>query len=100
MNPRTYPHTTFFLVCYDIAHDGRLRKVAKVMEGFGERVQRSVFECHLTENQFARLLKKVRAVMDETEDGLRVYRLCQACQKARQAFGIGKVFDPPDVFIV
>lgn len=30
--------------------------------------------------------------MDETEDGLRVYRLCQACQEARQAFGVGEVF--------
>jgi CRISPR-associated protein Cas2 len=90
----------FFLVCYDIADDGRLRKVAKVMKGFGERAQRSVFECHLSEKQFERMLKRVRAAMDEQEDGLRVYRLCKSCQEARQAFGIGEVFDPPEVFIV
>jgi hypothetical protein len=38
--------------------------------------------------------------MDEKEDGLRVYRLCQSCQEARQAFGVGEVFDPPEGCIV
>jgi CRISPR-associated protein Cas2 len=34
-----------FLVSYDISHPKRLRRVAKAMEGFGMRIQFSVFEC-------------------------------------------------------
>lgn len=37
----------FVVVSYDIKNDKRRRKVMKLMEGYGERVQYSVFECHL-----------------------------------------------------
>ena len=36
-----------YLVSYDICDPRRLRRVAKVMEGFGSRLQYSVFECPL-----------------------------------------------------
>jgi CRISPR-associated protein Cas2 len=37
----------FILVCYDVCDSRRLRRVAKLLEGYGQRVQESVFECHL-----------------------------------------------------
>ena len=43
------------LVTYDIADPRRLRRVAKVSEGFGRRVQKSVFECELDERGLNRL---------------------------------------------
>jgi len=36
-----------YLVCYDIAHPKRLRRVARTLESFGTRLQYSVFECPL-----------------------------------------------------
>lgn len=36
------------LIAYDIADDRRLRRVAKVMEAYGERLQYSVFLCDLS----------------------------------------------------
>lgn len=36
-----------YLIAYDICDDRRLRKVIKVMESYGERLQYSVFLCDL-----------------------------------------------------
>ncbi len=69
-----------FLVCYDVntvVEGGavRLRRVAKVCEGFGVRVQYSVFECVLTEADIVRLVGKLSKVMDERHDSVRIYPL-------------------------
>jgi len=39
-----------YVICFDVADKKRLRQVAIQMENFGQRVQYSVFECHLDEN--------------------------------------------------
>jgi CRISPR-associated protein Cas2 len=68
------------LVTYDVntlTSDGRrrLRKVAKICQGSGQRVQYSVFECAVNEMQKERLLKRLLETIDKDEDSLRVYRL-------------------------
>jgi CRISPR-associated protein Cas2 len=57
-----------YIVSYDICDDKRLRKVAKVMEGFGQRVQYSVFECDLTPTDVVRMRSKLLPVMHARED--------------------------------
>ena len=47
----------FIIVCYDIASDKRRNKVAKKLKDFGERVQRSVFECILEDEKIKQLIK-------------------------------------------
>ncbi|MDR1568783.1 MAG: CRISPR-associated endonuclease Cas2, partial [Streptococcaceae bacterium] len=39
----------YYLVSYDISDDTRLRKVHKLLKGYGTRWQRSVFFCKLKE---------------------------------------------------
>ena len=90
----------FLLVCYDISDERRLRQIAKIMQRFGDRVQKSVFECHLEPRQYTQMRHKVQAVMDASEDSVRVYPLCQKCCQARQAYGQGEVSDLPEVFII
>ncbi len=69
----------FWIVCYDIRDDKRLRRVAKCMLQFGDRVQKSVFECWLDKNDFHNMLKEVKALI-EPEDNFRCYRLCDKCR--------------------
>ena len=57
-----------YLVCYDIRDDKRLRKVARVMRGFGDRVQYSVFRCMMGDKEHAMLRDRVEHVMSITED--------------------------------
>lgn len=63
----------FYLICYDVVKDKRRNKVAKLLEGYGLRVQKSVFECMLTDNQYAMVNRKLNKYLDADEDQLRFY---------------------------
>jgi CRISPR-associated protein Cas2 len=68
------------IVCYDVNTESRvgrrrLRRVAKVCEASGQRVQKSVFECRLDLAGFEELERRLLTEIDLTEDCLRLYRL-------------------------
>jgi CRISPR-associated protein Cas2 len=68
------------IVCYDVntetkAGRRRLRRVAKVCESIGQRVQKSVFECQVDLMQMEELERRLLAEIEVTEDNLRLYRL-------------------------
>ena len=68
------------IVCYDVnteTKEGRrrLRRVAKVCEGTGQRVQKSVFECQVNLMQMEELERRLVAEIDLAQDCLRLYRL-------------------------
>ncbi len=68
-------------VCYDVPDDRRRTRLAKLLEGFGARVQKSVFECDLNPKLLDRLKKKISRVVSASEDSLRYYYLCRDCQE-------------------
>jgi CRISPR-associated protein Cas2 len=68
------------LVCYDVSTESkagrrRLRRVARVCESTGQRVQKSVFECQLDLARFEALERELLAEIDPTMDCLRLYRI-------------------------
>ena len=68
------------IVCYDVNTEGRagrrrLRRVAKVCESVGQRVQKSVFECTVGETEWVQLQARLLAEMDRSLDSLRIYYL-------------------------
>ncbi|MBM9521303.1 CRISPR-associated endonuclease Cas2 [Desulforhopalus vacuolatus] len=65
-----------YLICFDISDDKRLRKVAREMENFGLRVQRSIFECHLDEDELTELQKRLARIIEADQDSIRYYSLC------------------------
>lgn len=70
------------IVTYDVSTETakgrkRLRRVAKVCESIGERVQKSVFECRVNLMQYEELERRLLAEIDENEDSLRLYRLTE-----------------------
>lgn len=48
-----------YVLVYDVTDDAERTRVAKVVEGFGVRVQKSAFECHLTKGARAQLEKRL-----------------------------------------
>jgi len=66
------------LLSYDVREEKRLRKVAKTLEGYGTRIQYSVFRCHLTDRQLERLRWELTRIMSE-EDSLLIIALCSQC---------------------
>lgn len=90
----------FYLLAYDIRSDQRRAKIARLMEAYSGRVQGSVFEGYLTPEELEKLLRKAKKVMQEKEDSLRIYCLCQTCRSKVRLVGQGEVTQPPGVMIV
>jgi len=62
-----------YLITYDIVLDRRRNKAAHLLEGYGLRVQKSVFECVLTDKQLEMLQKKLSRYIKPDEDQVRFY---------------------------
>jgi CRISPR-associated protein Cas2 len=68
------------IVTYDVnteTKEGRrrLRRVAKVCESVGQRVQQSVFECQVNLAEYEELERRLLLEIDVAYDNLRFYRL-------------------------
>ncbi len=64
------------VISYDISDDKRRRKVATIMEGYGYRVQFSVFECDLTADQLQKVKRELRRYVKAKEmESIRFYPL-------------------------
>ena len=66
------------LITYDIRDAQRHRKVARTLEGYGSRVQYSVFRCRLDRIALEKLRWELNAIM-AAEDELLVVPLCDGC---------------------
>jgi CRISPR-associated protein Cas2 len=64
--------TQFLIVSYDIPSNRRRYKVMKTLEGFGTRVQFSVFECNLKPREIDELRKRLKK-LSGPEDSIRFY---------------------------
>ena len=93
------------LVTYDVstsdaAGERRLRRVAKICEGFGQRVQNSVFECTLNDAQLEQLVHRLEKAIDTDQDSLRIYRLRRPRAQFVQVIGKSLDFDVREPLIV
>ncbi len=64
-----------YVVAYDIPSDKRRKKVADLLEGYGRRVQYSVFECVLSSDKYRELLRRLEKRVNLDEDSVRLYPL-------------------------
>lgn len=66
----------YVVVAYDIPDDRRRGRVAKLLEGYGERLQYSLFECRLTKVQYLRMREELGKLLVPDEDAVSLYSLC------------------------
>lgn len=86
------------IVTYDVSTETkegrrRLRRVAKICESTGQRVQKSVFECKVNLMQYEELERRLLAEIDEKEDNLRLYRMTEPIDLHVKEFGKFKAID-------
>jgi CRISPR-associated protein Cas2 len=79
------------IIVYDIACPRRLRRIAQTCLDFGVRVQKSVFECWLDDENFDRLWQSLAALIVQDEDSLVAYTLDAPCARERRAAGCAVV---------
>jgi len=90
------------VVTYDVSTETpegrrRLRRVALECKNFGQRVQKSVFECSVNQMQYEAFIRRLLSIIEKEEDRLRIYRLTEPKEKYIEVYGLdGTVdFDEP-----
>ena len=79
-----------YLIAYDIAHPRRLRITCKIMEGYGDRLQYSVFLCDLSAMELAQWERKIRPELDLSEDSIVVIDLGRPGAVAVRCIGLAR----------
>lgn len=81
-----------FMIVYDVRHPKRWRQLYKLMQGHGEWVQLSVFQCLLNPMRKAQLLGRIEEVIDLLEDHVILIDLGPATRERPNVVSLGKPF--------
>lgn len=93
------------LITYDVntedaAGRKRLRQVAKCCMDSGQRVQSSVFECHLDAQQALTLKNRLLEIIDPEKDSIRLYNLGNRYASKIEHYGVKESYDPEMTIMV
>ncbi len=78
-----------YVVAYDIPCDKRRKKVSDLLEGYGKRVQYSVFECLLEQGKYKELCQRLKKRIKLAEDSIRFYPLSRHTLGQVETWGVG-----------
>lgn len=87
-----------YLISYDVSTlekpgQKRLRQVAKICERWGQRVQKSIFECRLTQSQLEELREQLKNSIEPTRDTIRIYQITEPLDAHIHIMGLDHSFD-------
>ena len=82
------------IVAYDITSPKRLRRVALACLDYGIRIEKSVFECDLRQDQFEELWEKLKSIVNSDLDSLVCYPICASCEKNVITYGPPRHLEP------
>lgn len=93
------------LVTYDVNTEtgkgkARLRKVAKKCVAYGQRVQKSVFECLLNEAQLVNFQAELVSLIDPKTDSLRFYKLGNNFKNKINHYGVKLDYPQDEILII
>lgn len=89
-----------YVIVYDITCDKRRKKVSDLLEGYGQRVQYSVFECILSQTKYSELQKRLRKQVKSSEDSIRFYPLSKHTFNQIETWGEPPVTELPGSTII
>jgi CRISPR-associated protein Cas2 len=78
-----------YLFAYDITDYRRRCRVAKKLEQFGLRVQKSFFQCDVSPELAGRIKSALLHIINEKEDSLLCYPVCADCLGGVSLLGAG-----------
>jgi CRISPR-associated protein Cas2 len=88
------------LVVYDIPDDKRRTKLSNFLEGYGRRVQFSVFECFLSLEEMRQLYENVNKQVKPKEDNVRFYWISQEAASRVLTIGSEQPKEPPEYYVI
>ena len=83
-----------YLIVYDIVCNKTRKIVSDILEGYGDRVNKSVFECTFKNRQTKeQVIAQITKEIDPQRDSVRIYALCKNC--IHNSHAIGEMEDEP-----
>lgn len=83
-----------YVISYDISHPRRWRRVFRIMKGYGEWLQLSVFQCRLSRTRMLQLEAELKEAMNQDEDHVLILDIGPADAVSPQVRSLGKLFQP------
>ncbi len=93
---------SYYLVCYDVSDAKRLRRTHKIMKGFGDPLQYSVFACFLSKAEKVMMLSKLSEHINHKEDRILVVNIgpdSKKTKKAMEYFGVQERLREEECFV-
>lgn len=89
-----------YVVCYDISDDARRSRVASALLDFGSRVEESVFVANLDSELAAKMLDRIRRLVEERSDRVHVFEMCASCAARTVAIGEAEIVKDQRYYII
>lgn len=87
----------YVLIIYDIIDNKRRLKLAKLLNGYGFRVQKSAFEAKISKKLYRKLKKEIESYAS-SEDSIRIYKIVGKGQVF--CYGKGENIEANDIIII
>ena len=88
------------IVVYDIPNHKRRKKLSDFLEGYGRRVQYSVFECFISLDEMRSLYKLVKKKVKSQEDNVRFYWISTEAVTRSLTIGSEPPQQPPNYYVI
>lgn len=83
-----------YIVAYDISDQKRWRRVFRLMNGYGEWLQLSIFQCRLSVQRHAELIALLDGIIHHKDDHLVLLDVGPAERVIPRVVSLGKTFAP------
>lgn len=83
-----------YIVAYDISDQKRWRRVFRLMNGYGEWLQLSIFQCRLSVQRHAELIALLDGIIHHKDDHLVLLDVGPAERVVPRVVSLGKTFAP------
>ena len=87
------PEERIFIVAYDISDRRRWRRVLTIVEGYGDRLQLSVFQCRLSARRRIEMATRLEEVIRKDQDSVLFLDLGPADKVTPRVETLGRPFE-------
>jgi CRISPR-associated protein Cas2 len=88
------------MISYDVVDDKKRLRLMKFLKDYGERVQKSVFECNLDLKTYEQVKAGAEKIINKRKDRVRYYRMCGNCQDKIEISGWGEVTEEEEFIVI